>query len=146
LRSPFGSIVSTVLAAKNGVITEERFQKMTWAQWFFHFLEVIETKKEAQTRETQMFEILLDRIEMAGLIAHPKTNRDSVVQNIEDRALKRKGVASLEDAMAFLEENKDLFPETIEVNPILPDKESKYFLPKQKREGKKKPGIVIGEK
>ena len=118
---------------------------MTWAQWFFHFLEVIESKKEAQTRENQMFEHLLERIEIAGLIAHPKTNRDSIVQSMQDRSLKKQGAATLEEALAFLEENKDLFPETIDVNPILPDQNAKFFLPKQKREGKRKPGIVIGE-
>lgn len=136
--------MSTVLSAKNGVITEERFQKMSWAQWFFHFLEVTQNEKNKLDRENLLFEKLIDQIEAAGLIAHPKTDRQSVVNMIEDRKLQREGGQTLEEVMEFLQENDELFPQTITVNPVLPDKESKYFLPKATKE-KLKPGIFVGE-
>ncbi|MCX8074099.1 MAG: hypothetical protein N2749_00735 [Clostridia bacterium] len=35
-----------MLYEKNGVITEERFKKMTVAQWIFHYIEIMKHKKE----------------------------------------------------------------------------------------------------
>lgn len=117
---------------------------MSWAQWFFHFLEVTQNEKNKLDRENLLFEKLIDQIEAAGLIAHPKTDRQSVVNMIEDRKLQREGGQTLEEVMEFLQENDELFPQTITVNPVLPDKESKYFLPKATKE-KLKPGIFVGE-
>lgn len=51
-------MVATVLYHKNGVITEDRFQKMTPIQWVFHYMEVVKMSGE----EKKLFVERLDDI------------------------------------------------------------------------------------
>lgn len=68
--------MSKVLNAKNGVITEERFQKMTDVQWIFHYLETVAEEKAKSKYEIKMMETLLSVIknnsDMIAAYTNPK--------------------------------------------------------------------------
>ena len=107
----------------------------------FHFIEVKQAEKEKRQQENTRFDILLGQIEAAGLIGHPKTDRESVMNMIRERKLKAEGVATVEEVMEYLKENDDIFPQTITVNTVVPDEEARFILPK--RAVKLKPGILV---
>jgi len=48
-----------VLYEKNGVITEERFKRMTLIQWIFHYLEIMKNKREDNKNSFDMLEDVL---------------------------------------------------------------------------------------
>lgn len=80
-----------MLNAKNGVITEDRFQKLSLAQWLFHYLEVIKFKSEEDKNNIGLIsdlvkaydsrmEILLETVmesgKLAGIISNPKVGKE----------------------------------------------------------------------
>lgn len=79
-----------MLNAKNGVITEERFQKLTKAQWLFHYQEVVrekrrdvEEKADVVTSLLKLFdnrvELILEAIsegcKLAGAMSNPEAGK-----------------------------------------------------------------------
>jgi hypothetical protein len=81
-----GIIKSTVLNAKQGVITEERFQKMTTFQWIFHYKEIMKYKQAEFNNEDNKFKAecsvlksavtaLCDQIEIMGVVINPEAGK-----------------------------------------------------------------------
>lgn len=79
-----------MLNAKNGVITEERFQKLTKAQWLFHYQEVINEKKKQvgdkadiitsvlklfDNRVGQILDTISEGCKLAGAMANPEAGK-----------------------------------------------------------------------
>ena len=107
-------MISTVLYEKHGVITEDRFQKMTPVQWIFHYQEIMKNKMEKMENEHVLFERLVKTIEFAGTFSHPKIDVSTILS-----ALKSDGKTaeeSAEEAIKFVKDHEDIFPETISVH------------------------------
>lgn len=96
-----------MLNAKNGVITEDRFQKLSLAQWLFHYLEVTkfnsENKKDTVKLISDLIEVYDMRIDalnktifesgkLAGIISNPKVGKE-----ILDREQLEKDKAAIKD-------------------------------------------------
>ena len=107
-------MISTVLYEKHGVITEDRFQKMTPMQWIFHYKEIMKHKNEEAEHEHILYERLIKTMEFAGTFSHPSVDVATILS-----ALKSDGKSaeeSAEEAITFIKENEHIFPETISVN------------------------------
>lgn len=115
-----GQIKATVLYAKNGVITEDRFQTMTDIQWLFHYFEVMKMKVEDEN-ERRKFEMSLDDnlsdlILITGIANTSDQKSRTALQKIWKELHKRPGELTDEEAEA-VEELKN-FPEEISVRVI----------------------------
>lgn len=126
-----GVVKATVLNAKHGVITEERFQKMTTAQWWFHYLEVLKFQKADDARLT----LLLDQMELVGTMANPKAGK-KLLEIKKLRAAKEE--VSEKNFAQHFEELKKSIPAELRVTRIVAKK--KPLLPIYKRP---QPGIVV---
>lgn len=132
-----GIIKSTVLNAKNGVITEERFKNMTLAQWLFHYAEVMSFKK----KENKKFESLLDHLELVGSMANPEAGK--ALKEAKELA-KAKTELNGENFHIYFQELKKTIPNKLVVKPKNRDK-NVFILPKYKGEERKQLGISIGK-
>lgn len=85
--------MAKVLNAKHGVITEDRFQKMTDVQWVFHYLETVAEEKEQVTYEINLVKALIEVIknssELIAAYVNPK-----VYTKMKQEALKEKAAKS----------------------------------------------------
>lgn len=132
---------------KNGVITEDRFKKMNHVQWWFHYKEIMRQKEKDidQTAEIlkvarNMFETLLDRLEMVGFMANPDLG--SKLHEEKEKLKRQEGGEEVkDDLMSFFDEVKNMTPEIMSVNYEDTNK-TKFILPKVKR----KVGIEINDK
>lgn len=85
-----GRVVSTVLYETNGVITEERYQKMTPIQWQFQYASIMKRKSEDRknyyTDSVLIQDILSRDIDALSMVI----NRDIAKQYIEIKEDERK--------------------------------------------------------
>jgi len=132
-----GIIKATVLNAKNGVITEERFKNMTLAQWIFHYAEVMTFEK----KENKKFETLIDYLELVGTMANPQAGK--VLKEMKDLA-KAKEEINEDNFHIYFQELKKTIPNKLIVRPKNKDM-NKYILPVYKNTEKKELGINIGK-
>jgi hypothetical protein len=138
-----------VLYEKNGVITEERFKKLTQAQWWFHHKEIMKGK-ERQINETTeilkiattLFNSLMDKLDQVGFMTNPELGSKLYEEKEKIRRAENGEPKPEDDMEALLESIKNETPETISVNRDDLDTRSKFILPKIKR----KAGIKINEK
>jgi len=128
-----GIIRSTVLNAKNGVITEDRFQKLTYVQWLFHYYEVT----EKQRQDDEILQLLLDTIEMVGIVANPKIGKKILD---EKKLRKAQQTINAENFENIFNKIKEIMPKQITIKGL--KETNNFILPKYSR--KKNLGIVIG--
>jgi hypothetical protein len=137
-----GSIKATVLNAKNGVITEERFQKMTLAQWLFHYQEVMMFKDEQVKVIKVIVDRVLDQLELVGTMANPPAGK--ALQEAKELAKARKQLDA-DNFAKFFEELKTKIPNKLMIkrkDPLM----HRYILPKYEgpeRKNKNQQGIVM---
>lgn len=82
--------MATVLYHKNGVITEERFQKMNIVQWMFHYFEIM----QFSTQDKKMFMESLEDIQtsiQAFYLLVDKQNGPKLIDTLIDIKKKRVG-------------------------------------------------------
>ena len=135
-------MIATVLAAKNGVITEERFQKMTEAQWVFSYLEVKKNQEKKSREDLERLILLIKHIRTAGCSSHKDVDLRQALDAIENiRSPWEKSIEmDAKEAIDFVKENADIFPETIIVTAR---EDTKNYTPKGRIN--KELGIVIPE-
>jgi len=125
-----GDIKSKVLSEKKGVITEERFQKMTPAQWQFHYLEIIKNRKE---KFDYFIKPILNHLELTGTMANPQAGKKlREIREMDDA----KADLSEENFAEHFEDLKSKIPNKLVVNIPEEDQRNKYILPVYKREEK----------
>lgn len=128
---PLGRMVRKVLADKKGLITEERFQKLTFAQWLFHYKEILQSEKE----QNDKFGVLLSYLELVGSMANPaagkKLQEMKELQEHRDELSPEALTENMEELMASI-------PKTLEIK--LQDS-SKFILPKYDKKKERKLGI-----
>lgn len=106
-------MISTVLYEKKGVITEDRFKKMTAVQWLFHYKEIEKKKSEENREKFELFNALKQSIEYSGILSHPKVDLERVINALRSDGLSPEQAAK--EAIEFVEEHKDIFPEAMTV-------------------------------
>ena len=111
-------MIATVLAAKNGVITEERFQKMTEAQWLFTYLEIKKNQEKKSREEIERLILLIKNIRVAGCSSHKDVNLKHAMDMIENIRSPWEKSAEMEaqEAIDYVKENANIFPEVITVS------------------------------
>lgn len=124
-----GKIKSKVLAATNGVITEERYQKMTLVQWLWHYKIII--KEEIRRNEDLV--VLTDYIKLVGMMANPKMGKELISQEKIEKAKEDINVDNFSEIYNSLNA-----PDILEIK--LQTKHDGIILPTYKR----KKGIVKG--
>lgn len=75
--------METVLQDKRGVITEERFQKMTIHQWIFHYQECIRSQKRQAKKEKSLLSI----IETFAIYSHPSIDLGKLQSSMQERRM-----------------------------------------------------------
>lgn len=134
-------MVATVLYHKNGVLTEERFQKMTPIQWIFHYMEIMKfSNKEKKifverlddiNLGIQAFYLLIDKDRGLSLIdsvskikeqvrkkdGAKKSSNDSAPDNANDE-LPDLLSSEEKELWAFMEEQPKIIKETKEMRNI----------------------------
>ena len=133
-----GKIKATVLSAKNGVITEKRFQDMTPVQWYFHYMEVLKERKRVREERDDLFESLVSYLELIVMAANPEMGKAlreaKELQKLKAQLPDEKLAEAYNDIM-------EKTPDTITVS--VPKRAGDTGLPVYKR---KKPGITMPEK
>ena len=119
-----------MLNAKHGVITEERFQKLTKAQWLFHYQEVIrerqrqsEDKADAIISVLKLFdnrvELLLETISEGCKLAGAMSNPEAGKALLEAEKLKElKADIGDEEFSDFWEEFSERIPSALVVEDV----------------------------
>jgi hypothetical protein len=137
-----------VLYEKNGVITEDRFKKLSYIQWWFHYKEIMKQREQKMAETTEiikiarsMFETLLDRFELLGFMSNPELGK-KLYEDKEARKHQAEGTSKHDDLISFFEEMKNSTPETLDIALDPNEFKTKYILPKKKR----KVGIEINDK
>ena len=139
-----------MLYEKNGVITEDRFKKLTVVQWIFHYLEVMKNKKEDNKIGLEIMDAVIkanirtitEDLELLGLVV----DKDRGVQVMEikqkareqsekDKKAKELGIDTVtEEGPEFTSEDAELMaffnsqPETREASSEQSNI-GKFFLP-----------------
>lgn len=116
-----GIIKSTVLNAKHGVITEERFQKMTTVQWLFHFKEVMKGKEDDEATLQRLF----SKLEFVGTMANPSSG--SKLVEMRKMEAEREEIDG-DNFEVFFEDLKTKIPGALTIK--LKDEPNKFILPK----------------
>lgn len=116
-----------MLNAKNGVITEERFQRLTKVQWLFHYLEVTKFRKENNKDQIDLIvslvdilderlKVLLDVItesgKLAGIISNPKMGKEIIER---ERLEQDKAAIKDEDFAEWWQEYSKFLPKDLKV-------------------------------
>lgn len=128
-----------MLFEKGGTITEDRFQKMSFVQWFFHYKEIQKHKTHEANFDKSKFEFykamidrVCDRLDFVALMV----DREAAGQVLKDQH--GKDPAEVEkELMEDYEELKKSLPDTIMVDLT---KKNEFILPKIQRP---KPGIFM---
>jgi hypothetical protein len=102
---------------------------MTFAQWLFHYAEVIRAEKE----EHERFEILLSYLELVGTMANPEAGKK--LKELKDQQKFSKELNADNFASTF-EELKKFIPAQIEIKAE--GAGDKFILPKFSKEEHKK--------
>jgi hypothetical protein len=118
-----------VLSATNGVITEERYQKLTLGQWVFQYIVHLNQKK----KENNKFEVLLGYLELVGSMANPESGRR--LQEVKEMQKHREDINE-EKFLEIMDEVKESMP-TLIVD-MGANKADKFFLPTTDLDGEKK--------
>ena len=126
-----------MLQEKGGVITEERFQKMTYVQWMFHYQECMKKKEKEDKKYLDFIQLL----ETFAFYSHPNINLDKAWSNIQQRRLKMSAKETAAEMTETYEQAMKVLPKTLHVIEDAP--EEKKFLPqvhvpKKKKRKKKK--------
>lgn len=140
-------MVSTVLYYKNGVITEERFQKLTPIQWIYHYMEVMKfNNKEKKlfveklddiNLGIQAFYILIDKnrgLELIESVSKIKEQVRNKPQKAKEASSKNSSEDELPDLLsseekelwAFMEQQPKVIKETREMQNV-----GRHLLPKR---------------
>ena len=109
---------------------------MTEIQWYFHYIEIMREKEKKEDKELETLKALLDTIKMAGVFSHPRINVEEILNNLKSDGKSQDEV--IKDAVEYVENNKEQFPEVITVKL---EKINKTNTPKGKIN--KKLGIII---
>ena len=132
------------------MITEGRFKKLTHAQWLFHYREVMKQKEKEidQTAEffkiaKNMFDTLLDRLDMIGFMANPDLGAKVQEEKEKLKRQENKNSQGKDELETFFDEIKNSTPETLTLIREDKDNKSKFILPTKKR---RKVGIEINNK
>ena len=100
--------MATVLYHKNGVITEDRFQKMNIIQWMFHYFEIMKFNKEERKVFIESLEDIQTSIQAFYLLVDNK-NGPKMIDTLLD--IKKKRVdnqnATATDGTPSNKDNKD---------------------------------------
>lgn len=115
-------MISTVLYEKKGVITEERFKKMTPIQWIFHYKEIQRQKQQEMDEKSTIIHLLTKSMTMSGILSHPDIDLKKAIANIQSDG--KNAEESAAEAISYINEHKDVFPDTITVNVEPKQKES----------------------
>ena len=135
-------MVSTVLYEKNGVITEKRFQKLTFIQWVFHYHEVLQNRKREYKRTDSALEAILQTLESVGILTNPELALKAIDSQKSEKA--KRDIETGEDPMLkFYNEMQEKSPATLTVK-FDKDEKDKFFLPKYDRK-KKQLSITMQE-
>ena len=115
------------------MITEERFQKMSVAQWVFHYRECV----RAEQKKAKEQKAILGVLEAYSMYSHPKIDLQKMLQNIEQRRLRENAPDMQKELEADYELAKQMMPEVLNVVLEESDTEKKPILPlAKKRKGK----------
>ena len=154
-----------MLNAKNGVITEERFQKMTTVQWLFHYKEIMKYKNKEIKQSKLMNDSMVDSLYLMGYIFNSeKTSNfiDAIKKAKEKQNNKNKKTEPSSDSQKTEEINidnvdisdeaavksvfEDMYkntPETVSIPTKVLTRDSKLNLPKfNSSDFKKKKGSI----
>lgn len=116
-----------MLNAKNGVITEERFQRLTEVQWLFHYMEVTKFRgydnKDKIDFTISLLDILDERLKvlldtimesnkLAGMISNPKMGKEIIER---ERLEKDRALIKDDDFAAWWEDYSQFLPDDLEV-------------------------------
>lgn len=126
-----------MLHDKRGVITEERFQKMTMGQWMFHYEECMRAKRQS-IKEQNGFRTFLQSI---ATWSHPKIDVKKLIESLQQEKLKRDAPQMQEEMMEDFMKAMEVLPFTLDIQldepekpPVLPVAN----IPKRKKRKKKK--------
>lgn len=81
-------MVATVLYHKNGVITEDRFRKMTFMQWMFHYFEICKLNKQQRKIFIESLDDIQTSIQAFYLLVD-QTNGPKLIDTLLDIKKKR---------------------------------------------------------
>ena len=126
-----------MLHEKGGVITEERFQKMTYAQWIFHYQECIRQKEKEDKRYLEFVQLL----ETFSFYSHPNINLDKALSNIQQRKLKMSAKETAAEMSETYEEAMAILPKTLSIIEDRPEEKrflTQVHVTKKKKRKKKK--------
>lgn len=115
-----------VLNAKRGVITEERFQKLTPLQWLFHYKEVMQGRNRDKEYVESLVESLQYYLELVGTMANPAAGKE--LQEFKKLDKARKEIPE-EEFPEIWEEIVDMIPKELLVTDTSSE-ENKFSLPK----------------
>jgi hypothetical protein len=133
-----------VLYEKNGVITEERFQKMTVAQWIFHYIEIKKGKKEDVEISSDVLKLNLrtitEDIELLGVVFNKNNGlamintKAEIREKIKANTDEKKPTPENENEAVLRSEDEELWeffnsvPDSMEAAKEQADT-GRYFLP-----------------
>lgn len=126
-----------MLHEKGGVITEERFQKMTYVQWIFHYQECIRQKEKEDKKYLDFIQLL----ETFSFYSHPNINLDKALSNIQQRKLKMSAKETAAEMSETYEEAMAILPKTLSIIEDRPEEKrflTQVHVPKKKKRKKKK--------
>jgi hypothetical protein len=126
-----------VLHEKNGVITEERFQKMTTIQWLFHYREIKKFKDKESEKEKFLIELFKNYMELVGTMANPESGK-KLQEAREVQQFKQE--ITPENFVEGWETLKKIIPPVLRV-----ENKSKFFLPKVNRKRVRELGVKMKE-
>lgn len=122
-----GKIKSKVLNAKNGLITEKRFQDLTDVQWIFHYKEIVRQKEEEDKDVVDVVKAIKSYIDQLGVIVSPE--RAKKLMEAIDTKDHQAEIPNDETLPDFWDSIKENIPSSISVPE---EKDRKFFLPKKK--------------
>lgn len=119
---------------------------MTPPQWLFHYHEVKKQKDKKDEMYLSLFNVLLKVIEKSAIMSHPNIDLKKVVDYLIDKYASDDEKLTPEEAESFVEEMKNIFPETIQASTNAAkskvafkkakvDKKLGIIIPKKEREG-----------
>ena len=118
-----------MLSETNGVITEERFQKMTTSQWIFQYKIICKKRK----RHDDYFDYLMKQLELVGAMCNPESGKR--LQEIREMSEMREDLNE-ENFIDIMEEVKKNMPQTLVVD-MSGGEGDKFFLPKYEQDSDK---------
>jgi hypothetical protein len=129
-----------VLYEKNGVITEERFQKLTPAQWVFHYREIMKFKKLERKERENILDVICEYLELVGSMANPEAGK--ALRDVKQQKQFQQEIDP-ENFVEYFEELKKVVPPVIRLSNN--GTKNKPFLPTFNRKKLRNLGVKMEE-